>query len=54
MDFWQTFRRSKIVWPLLALAVLLLFNLFFTPNFFRIEIKDGHLYGNLIDILKNS
>jgi simple sugar transport system permease protein len=29
------------------------FNLFFTPNFFRIEIKEGHFYGNVIDILKN-
>jgi simple sugar transport system permease protein len=37
-----------------ALALLLAFNLFFTANFFKIEIKDGHLYGNLIDILKNS
>jgi simple sugar transport system permease protein len=32
----------------------LLFNLFFTPHFFRMEIKEGHLYGNLIDILKNA
>lgn len=54
MELWNTFKRSKIVWPLVALAVLLLFNLFFTPNFFSMEIKEGHLYGNLIDILKNS
>ena len=47
-------RRSKLMWPLVALAMLLLFNLFFTGNFFKIEIKDGHLYGSLIDILKNS
>jgi len=47
-------RRSKLVWPLVALACLLLFNLFFTPNFFSLEMKDGHLYGNLIDILKNA
>jgi ribose/xylose/arabinose/galactoside ABC-type transport system permease subunit len=46
--------RSKILWPLLALGFLLLFNLFFTPNFFRMEVKEGHLYGNLIDILKNA
>jgi simple sugar transport system permease protein len=31
----------------------LLFNLLFTPHFFRLEVKDGHLFGNLIDILKN-
>jgi simple sugar transport system permease protein len=31
----------------------LIFNLFFTPHFFRLEMKEGHLYGNVIDILKN-
>jgi galactofuranose transport system permease protein len=45
---------SKLVWPLAALGCLLLFNFFFTPNFFRMEVKEGHLYGNLIDILKNA
>jgi simple sugar transport system permease protein len=29
----------------------MLFNLFFTPGFYNIEIKDGHLSGFLIDIL---
>ncbi|HTH13740.1 MAG TPA: ABC transporter permease, partial [Spirochaetia bacterium] len=54
LGLWNAFRRSRIVWPLVALGVLLLFNLFFTPHFFSIEIKENHLYGNLIDILKNS
>lgn len=42
---------SKLKWPLIALGAALLFNLVFTPGFFRIEIKDGHLYGSLVDIL---
>ena len=54
MPSFLTLKRSKLIWPLVALACLLLFNLFFTPNFFRMEMKEGHLYGNLIDILKNS
>jgi simple sugar transport system permease protein len=54
MNAWKTLTRSRILWPLVALGVLLLFNLFFTPHFFRLEVKGGHLYGNLIDILKNS
>ena len=41
----------KLKWPLIALALVLLFNLAFTPGFFRIEIKNGHLYGSLVDIL---
>ena len=50
---WKSVSRSNILWSLVSLAVLLLFNLFFTPHFFRLEIKDGHLFGHLIDILKN-
>ncbi len=51
------FRRltsTKLFWPLLALALLLAFNLVFTKGFFHIEIKDGHLYGSLIDILNRA
>lgn len=43
---------SHLLGPILALAALLLFNLFFTPNF-TIEWRDGRLYGSVIDILKN-
>jgi simple sugar transport system permease protein len=50
----RTPNLGKLVWPLAALGCLLLFNFFFTPNFFRLEVKEGHLYGNVIDILKNA
>ncbi len=50
----RSWSSNKLIWPLASLAVLLLFNLFFTPNFFHMEVKEGHLYGNLIDILKNA
>lgn len=39
------------MWPLLALAMLYLFNLIVMPGFFKVDIIDGHLYGNLVDIL---
>ncbi|NLD92210.1 MAG: ABC transporter permease [Fibrobacter sp.] len=48
------FYKTSIFWALLALGLLLLFNLAATPGFFKIEIKDGHLYGSLIDILNRS
>ncbi len=48
---WQRLRDSQLFWPLLALALIMLFNLFFTPGFYNVEIKDGHLSGFLIDIL---
>jgi simple sugar transport system permease protein len=38
----------------MALLLLLAFNLFFTKGFFHIEIKDGHLYGSLVDILNRA
>lgn len=36
--------------PLGALAALLLMDFFLVPGFFHLEVKDGHLYGALIDI----
>ena len=45
---------SPLVWPLLALAALLLFNFLSTPGFFKIGVKDnGAYFGSLIDVLKN-
>ena len=48
---WEQLRNSSIFWALLALAGVMLFNLIFTPNFFSLEIKDGHLFGSLIDVV---
>ena len=42
---------SSILWPLAALGLLLLFNLIFTDGFFHLTIRDGRVYGSLIDIL---
>ena len=44
---------SSLIWPAAGLGVLLLFNLLFTPGFFNLEIKNGYLYGTLIDILNH-
>ncbi len=44
---------TSLVWPVTGLALLLLFNLVFTEGFFRIEVRDGRLYGVLIDILNH-
>ncbi|MBP2706683.1 ABC transporter permease [Microbispora sp. RL4-1S] len=46
------FLRHRLFWPVAILVGLLLLNLIFTDNFFHIEIKDGHLYGSLIDIFR--
>ncbi|MGY5449784.1 ABC transporter permease [Agarivorans sp. MS3-6] len=46
--------NNKLFWPLFALALLLLFNLVNDPSFFHIEIKNGRLFGSIIDILNRA
>lgn len=45
--------KSRNFWPLIGLALLLVFNLLFTPGFARIELRDGRLFGALIDLFQN-
>ena len=45
--------RHPLVWPVLALLVLLVIDVIANPSFLSIRMQDGHLYGNLIDILRN-
>jgi simple sugar transport system permease protein len=51
---WGRITESRLFFPLVALALILLFDLIFIHGFFDLEIKQGHLYGNLIDVLRNS
>src|SRR6476661_2195873 len=43
---------SSLLWPVAGLALLMIFNLS-TPGFFHVEMRDGRLYGVLIDILNH-
>lgn len=52
-ELFSKFRHSRIFWPIIALAMLLVFDAIYAPSFFRIGILDGHLYGNLIDVLND-
>jgi len=49
--FSRLMRRPEAL-CVVALLILLAYNFFFTSGFFNIEMKDGHLYGSLIDILR--
>jgi simple sugar transport system permease protein len=44
-------RKHRLFWPVIVLLAMLLGNGIVTPAFFRLEVKSGHLYGSLIDIL---
>ena len=48
---WRALTRHQIFWPLVILAALLLINLPFTHNFFSIDVRNGHLFGSLVNIV---
>ena len=52
-SFFHRFGKSRLFWPLVALALILIFDAIYAPGFFKIGILDGHLYGNLIDVFNN-
>lgn len=43
----------RLFWPIAMLVALLLVNLIAFPGFFALQVRDGHLFGSLIDILRN-
>lgn len=47
-------REHPLLRPLTALALLLILDAIFLPGFWHLEIKDGHLYGPLVDILNRA
>ena len=55
MDKLKSFKSSSIFLPLVALAILVIFNIIFVPGFLDVEItQDGRLYGRVFDILNRS
>jgi simple sugar transport system permease protein len=48
------FVQHPLFRPIAALAILLLLDFLMIPGFFHLEIKDGHLYGSVIDIVNRA
>jgi simple sugar transport system permease protein len=48
---WRRVARHQLFWPAAILVALLVLNVPFTPGFFAIHVRNGHLYGSLISIL---
>ena len=46
----RRFVAHPLFWPLLTLTLLVLGNGFVNPAFLSLHWRDGHLYGNLVDI----
>jgi ribose/xylose/arabinose/galactoside ABC-type transport system permease subunit len=53
-SFAARLRANPLVWPVLAVLLLLLADVIATPSFLDIRMQDGHLYGPLVDIARNS
>ena len=49
--FIQKITRSQLFLPIVALILVLVFNVIKTPTFFKITIMNGTLYGFIIDII---
>ncbi len=45
---------GRLTWPLVALALLLLFNAVFTEGFFNVRWQDGNLYGTPVNIVRDA
>ncbi|GIH03321.1 sugar ABC transporter permease [Rhizocola hellebori] len=46
--------KHQLFWPVVVLVGLLAVNALYRPSFLGVEMKDGHLYGSLIDIVRLS
>lgn len=51
MDKLKKITSYRLFLPLICLAIVLLMNLFKSPEFFKITINNGVLYGNIIDVI---
>lgn len=48
---WSKFTESMLFLPIAALLLILIADFFLIPGFFKLQLTNGHLYGNVIDIL---
>lgn len=50
----QAIKKSQLLLPIAALALMLIVNVIITPTFFVVSIKNGVLYGYTIDIINRA
>ncbi len=51
---WTKVSRHTLFWPAVVLVALVVANVIYRPSFVSIELRNGHLYGSLVDILRLS
>ena len=50
-NVWNNFKKNPLFLPIICMILVLLINLFKDPGFFSIGVKNGVLYGRLVDVL---
>ena len=51
---WKAITQHRLFLPIVCLLVVLLVNVIKTPNFFAVSIKNGVLYGYLVDVVNRA
>jgi ribose/xylose/arabinose/galactoside ABC-type transport system permease subunit len=51
---WKVLSAHHLFWPVVVLVGLIVANVIYRPSFVSVEMRDGHLYGSLIDIVRLS
>ncbi|NES27089.1 ABC transporter permease [Micromonospora terminaliae] len=51
---YRALTTHRLFWPVVVLVVMLAANTVYRPGFLSVQMRDGHLYGSLIDILRLS
>ena len=51
---WTKVSRHTLFWPAVVLVALVVANVIYRPSFVSIELRNGHQYGSLVDILRLS
>lgn len=51
---WRKVTQHRLFWPVVALVVLIVACGIKNPTFLSVEIRDGHLFGQLVDIARFS
>lgn len=49
----RRFVASRVFWPVVILAGLVILDVIAFPGFLEVTVRDGHLFGSPIDILRN-
>ena len=53
MNVIRSLPSRQLFWPVVTLVALFVLNVAVSPSFLAVRVRDGHLFGSLIDILRN-